>query len=306
MFALMNPPHVKHRKGRKTAKNSWFGNTEGHRAAAKKGWGNRRKKHGKKIPRASALRTPGGGRIFSIAANPKPFWPRIRHNSFMGVNPHISPSPSRSHTMARKRRTRFNLGFSSPKRSGSIFDAFKPNNLVGVTPILGGVVLNGIVAKFLSEKIPYTRKGIGNIVLGLASAGGLGMLAKYANKQMGDGVFVGGVVGTLGCAFQNFMADGMKSLSLSGAYDSFTDHGFNGMGTFVSPQQVSSAMPSEGMISQYSLPATNAQFSPGMHAQLAPPQTPMQHSQTRGISDYDGGAIGAVLGQDDAGGMMGV
>lgn len=303
MFALMNPPHVKHRKRRKTAKNSWFGNTEGHRAAAKKGWAGRRKKHGKKIKRASELRTPGGGRIFSIAANPKPFWPKIRHNSFMGVNPHLSPSPSRSHTMARKRRTRFNLGFSSPKRSGSIFDAFKPNNLVGVAPILGGVILDGIVTKFLSEKIPYTRKGIGNIVLGLGSAGVLGMLAKYGNKQLGDGIFVGGVVGTLGCAFQNFMTDGLKSLSLSGSdwHNSFTDHGFNGMGTFVSPQQISSAMTSEGTIGQYSLPASNAQFQ-----QLAPPQTPMQHHHARGVSDYDSGAIGAVLGQDGDSGMMGM
>ncbi len=200
--------------------------------------------------------------------------------------------------MSRKRRggrrARFNMGFTSPKQKG-LFDALKPNNLVGVTPILAGVIANGMLTKVLSDKIPYTRKGIGNIVLGLGGAGLIGMLGRYANKSLGEGLFVGSVVGTLGCAFQNFMTDGIKSLSLGDVNPyPFTEYGFNGMGQFVSPQQVSGAITAEGTIGQYSLPHTNAQFQPMM----APPQTPAQHASVRGMSDNDSGAIGAVLGDN--------
>ncbi len=308
MFALMNPP-IRRRKVSvsKTRKNYWPGNADGHSAAAKKGWAKRRKKHGKKIKRASELRTPGGGRIFAVAANgPGSYWPKVRHNSFMGINPYSgNNNPSRSHTMARKRRTRFNMGFSSPKRSGSIFDAFKPNNLVGVTPILAGVILDGMLTKVLSDKIPYTKKGIGNIALGLVGASAIKLLGGYANKQLADGLFVGGVVGTLGCAFQNFMTQGLKSFSLGDMddLDSFTDHGFAGLGTFVSPGQIQHAIPSGGSMSQYSLPHTNAQFQPMHHAHVAPPHSPAQHHQVHGMSDNDMGAISAVMGQNDEMGM---
>ncbi len=209
--------------------------------------------------------------------------------------------------MSRKRRggrrSRFNMGFSMPKQSGSIFDALKPKNLVGVTPILAGVIADGMLTKVLSEKIPYTKRGIGGIVLGLGNAGLIGMLGRYASKSLGEGLFVGGVLGTLGCAFQAFMQDGLKSLSLGNFDTPFTQYGFTGMGTFVSPQQVAGAITSEGAIGQYSLPNTNAQF-----AQLAPPQTPAQAMQTGGrMSDHqEGQAIGAVLGNEgtDMMGMM--
>lgn len=317
MFALFNPPHVKHKK-RKSKKNAWFGNTDGHRAAAKRGWAKRKKKHGKKLKRASELRTPGGGRIFSMAANnPRPFWPRAaKRNHFMGINP--IHKHTGGHTMSRKRRggrrARFNFGFTSPKSKGML-DGLNAKNLVGVAPIFAGVVANGILTKVLGEKIPYTSKGIGNIALGLASAGVLGMATRYASKPMGDGVFVGGVVGVLGCAFKNFMEEGLKSLSL-GDYDDinpnpFHAHSFMGMGQFVSPQQITGAIPSGGTQSQYSLPNSNAQWQPGahhhghhMHAQLAPPQTPMQAHTAGNMSDYEGSAIGSVLGQDAE--MMGM
>lgn len=217
--------------------------------------------------------------------------------------------------MSRKRRggrrARFNMGFSSPKQRG-LLDAFKPSNLVGVTPILAGVIVDGLATKMLSDKIPYTKKGLGNIVLGIASAGVVGMLGRWAGRglgkgmgnSLGDGLFVGGVVGTLGCAFQAFMQEGLKSLypTLKGTdewdqweQNKFHEGGFYGMGDFVTPGKISSAIPSGGTQSQYSLPATNAQFQP----QLAPPQTPAQHMHAHGTSDHDGMAIGAVLGQND-------
>lgn len=216
--------------------------------------------------------------------------------------------------MSRKRRggrrSRFNMGFSSPKSRG-LLDAFKPANLVGVTPILAGVIADGLVTKMLSDKIPYTKRGIGNIVLGIGSAGLIGMLGRYANKSLGDGLFVGGVVGTLGCAFQAFMQDGLKSLSLSGSAwsderfagfggSAWSDERFAGMGNFTSPMAAAAAISSsgEGMAnSQYSLPAANAQF-------VAPPQTPAQHMHAHGTSDHDHAAIGAVLGDNDSSSYM--
>ncbi len=337
MFALMNPPHVKHRKKtakaakkkskkhspitlasgrviggapsyrdhwlggnphRKAAKNSWFGNASGHAAAAKKGWAKRRKSHGPKLKRASALVTPGGGRIFSVAANPRPFWPSIRpskRNSFMGINPRgFSTTNNGGKAMSRKRhggrRSRFNMGFSSPKSKG-LLDAFKPSNLVGVTPILAGVILDGLVTKALSDKIPYTKHGIGNVALGIANAGLLGMLGRYANKSLGDGIFVGGMVGTLGCLFQSFMQDGLKSLSL-GSFDSpFTQNGFQGMGAFITPQGISSAIPSGDTMSQYSLPAANAVYGQTMQM----PQTPAQGHSAQHMGEFEGAALASAM-----------
>lgn len=352
MFALMNPPHASRKKKtakaskkkikkyspialasgrvvggapsyrdhflggnpRRTAKNSWFGNAAGHRAAAKKGWAKRRKIHGKKIKRASELRTPGGGRIFSVAANPTPYWPKVRRNGFMGINPTFGstnstggPTMSRSKRRGGARSVRFNFGsISTPKSKGGVLDGLHPKNWVGVAPILGGVILDGLLTKTLSDKIPYTKKGLGNIALGLAGAGVFRMLGSYSKsadvKAIANGMFLGGVVGTLGCALQGFLKDGLKSLSLGdmdGDWSGF--QGMGDMGAFITPQGIANAIPSGDTMSQYSLPAANAQFVP----MLAPPQKPVQQSQVSGMSDNDMGAIGAVL-DNEGSGMMGM
>ncbi len=296
MFALFNPPHAKFKGKRRQKKNVWFGDPEGHRAAAKKGWAKRRKRVGAKLKRASQLFTPGGGRIFSVAANPRPLWlRRTKRNTFMGINP---TNNNGGNTMSRRRggrRARFNMG-GSLGRTG-LLNAFNPKNLVGVMPILAGVIADGLATKVLSDKIPYTKRGLGNIALGIATAGGIGMLTRWVtkNRQISDGVFVGGVVGTLGCAFQSFMQSGLSSLSLGNWDSPFTNYGFNGMGTFVTPQAIGSAISSESSISQYALPAANAQFMP----QMQMPQTPAQGASARHMVDYESGAIGSVLGQDE-------
>lgn len=202
--------------------------------------------------------------------------------------------------MSRKRhggrRSRFNMGFTNPKSKG-LLDAFKPSNLVGVTPILAGVILDGLVTKALSDKIPYTKKGIGNIALGIANAGLLGMLGRYANKSLGDGIFVGGVVGTLGCFFQSFMTEGLKSLSLSGIGP---DYNFNALGAFITPQGISTAIPSGDTMSQYSLPAANAVYGQSMQM----PQTPAQGHHAQNMGDFEGAALASAMGSD--GDMMGM
>ncbi len=196
------------------------------------------------------------------------------------------------------RRARFNMG----SMKGAL-DAFKVRNVVGVMPILAGVIVDGLATKMLSEKIPYTRRGLGNIVLGAALAGVTGVVGQLVtrSKSIGQGLFVGGMVGTLGCAFQSFMQDGLRSLSLGemnpNPFTSYSFQGMEGLDNFTTPQAIAAAINSESPISQYSLPNVNAQF-------VAPPQTPAQGMAARRMADYEGGAIGAVLGQDESTGMM--
>lgn len=194
------------------------------------------------------------------------------------------------------RRSRFNIG-SVRGIAGKI-----KNSAVGVVPILGGVIANGLFTNWLSAKIPYTRKGIGNIVLGIADAGLIGLAASYLPmRNVGNQVFMGGVVGTLGCAFQNLMTGGFKAaFGLGDDLDGFPDPwfantGISGMGNFTTPGAIAHAFPSGPTMSQYGLPGASAQF-------VAPPQTPHQAAMAGSMADYEPGAVGAMLGQDQ--GMM--
>lgn len=193
------------------------------------------------------------------------------------------------------RRSRFNYGLRSI--AGKV-----KNSAVGVVPILGGVIANGLFTNWLSQKIPYTRKGIGNIVLGIADAGLIGLAASYLPmRNVGNQVFMGGVVGTLGCAFQNLMTGGFHAaFGLGDDLDGFPDPyfantGISGMGNFTTPGAIAHAFPSGPTMSQYALPGSNAQF-------VAPPQTPHQAASAGHMADYEGPAVGAMLGQDQ--GMM--
>ena len=107
---------------------------------------------------------------------------------------------SRSKRRGGARSVRFNFGsISTPKSKGGVLDGLHPKNWVGVAPILGGVILDGLLTKTLSDKIPYTKKGLGNIALGLAGAGVFRMLGSYSKsadvKAIANGMFLGGVVG---------------------------------------------------------------------------------------------------------------
>lgn len=278
MFALFNPP----RSGKK---------------------GRRRKKK-------FSFLTPGGGRIFSFNKGKT----RRRRAAFSG-----------GFTMARGRKrgrhVRRNAGLSSymsaPRRSGGTLGlaSLKPrailHNLSGAVPILAGVVADGMFAKMLGSKIPYTGKGIGHVALGLAGAGLLRMVGNYASRSLGEGLFIGGVVGTLGCAFQNFMREGIHSLALSDDLDgfstginvnSYTDQSFQGMGQFVSPGQIQNAFSAGSTMPQYGLPHANAQYMP--QAMLQPAHTPAQAASARSMAEHEGAALAAVTGDGD--GLSGI
>ncbi len=279
MFMLMNPPHKKRRK---------------------------KSKGRKKL----SIFTAGGGRIF--AANR-----RKRFNSFLGINPRRAfPAIKGANVMAKRRsrgrHVRFNLGsiakvFSGKASTKSPLGGLSVGGVMGVAPMIGGVVGNGLVTALASKHIPYTKKGIGAIGLGLATAG----LLKWAttavskNAKLGNSVFIGAVVGTFGCAVQAFQQGGLKSLSLSDdleGWDGEWAGSMNGLGTFITPQAIQGAFPADGTMSQYALPNTNAQFMPGQTMQM--PQTPAQGAHARHMSDYEGSAIGAMLGQNDDGASM--
>ncbi len=310
MFALLNPygAHTKKKRKRATKKNTWFGNTAGHRAAAKKGWARKRKRHGPKLKAASSLFTPGGGRIFKVAAN-RP----IRFNSFLGINPSTGRAVPASHhtgdrTMAKRRSrrgrsVRFNLGsaLSAPRLKG-LKGSLSLKNLTGIAPIFAGVVVNGLSTNFFSSKIPYTKKGLGNIALGMVSAGLLGMATTAVTKKkvLGDSAFIGGVVGVLGCTLQTIMhGGGFKAAFGLGGDDYLGNWSNDGLGAFITPQGIANAIPSESTMNQYALPSTNAQFMPQGRMQM--PHTPAQGAQARSMADFEGEALGAAMGSHEMG-----
>lgn len=285
MFTLFNPP----RRGKKTRL---------------------RRRKAKKF----SFFTPGGGHIFARNKGKKKLFQSFFNRRHRAA--HLGGTPMARRRGRRGRHVRFNAGslMAAPRQSGGRWGlgSLKPGalmrNMTGAIPILAGVVADGMFTKSLGSKIPYTGRGIGQIALGLAGAGLLRMVGNYANRQLGEGLFVGGVVGTLGCAFQNFMRDGLRSLSLSDDLDGFgyndtinsnpyTNNSFMGMGQFVSPGQIASAFPSESTGAQYSLPNANAQMQPA--------HTPAQAASARRMSDYEGAAIGAMLG-DSGDGMSGI
>lgn len=268
-----------------------------------------RSKKGRRRKKKFSFLTPGGGRIFSFNKGKT----RRRRAAFSG-------GFNMARGRKRGRHVRRNAGLSSymsmPRRSGGTLGlaSLKPkailHNLTGAVPILAGVVADGMFSRMLGSKIPYTGKGIGQVALGLAGAGLLRMVGNYANRALGEGLFIGGVVGTLGCAFQNFMREGIHSLALSDDLDGFSDvnanpytqYSFQGMGQFVSPGQVQNAFSAGSAMPQYSLPNANAAYMP--RAGLQPAQTPAQAAGARSMAEYEGAALAAVTGDDN--GMSGI
>jgi hypothetical protein len=294
MFIYTNPP----RKSKKCKK-----------VCAKPAKKRQRRKHKK-----FSVFTEGGGKI--LAANNNPMNNPSKSVSWSSIfNRHLRSrrgvAQARSHTMARRRRHNSGNIFAPPSQSRQkgLLDYkgfFK--NMVGVTPIIGGVIANGLASAFLSSKIPYTKQGIGNVALGIVSASGLGYLTSMVskNKNLGNGVLVGGIVGTLGCWFQKAMSEGLVASLKPGMHgwadsnmSGWANEGFNGMGDFTTPSLIQNAIQPQSNISQYSLPMTTGQFVPT----VAPPPTPAHAAQAGTMADYEQGAIGAVLGNETNFGM---
>jgi len=279
MFIYTNPPH----KSKK----------------AKKQVADVVKKKRKKKYKAFSIPTLGGGRL--MASNGKT-WSSIfsRHLRPRGVAQNV-----RSSTMAHTRRGSKIGALSMPRRQSSVLD-YKGflKNIVGVTPIIGGVIANGLVTTFLGSKIPYAKQGIGNLVLGVATATGLGALTGTVakNKDLSKSVMIGGIVGTLGCWFQKALNEGLVASLKPGMGDMASwDGGFNGMGDFSTPMAIESAIQPQSNTSAYSLPMTTAQFVP--QAQMALPPTPASAAGAKTMASYEQQAIGEFLGNETNFGM---
>lgn len=218
---------------------------------------------------ASELRTPSGARMFAVAAN------RGR----------TSMARKRSHRGRRRglRILGYNVGsmvpsMHAPTASASFADAVKPGkvakNVMGVAPIVGGVIANSMLTSYLAGVIPMTKKGVGNYALGLAGAGIIGGLGALINSDVGKGALIGGVVETLGRVVRDVREKGLSALSLGDLGDDYSDPawGFQGLGSgqsvpaedlsglndFVTPGAIQRAFPSESTMTQYSLPAASA------------------------------------------------
>ncbi len=170
--------------------------------------------------------------------------------------------------MARRRKHRRGhsysslLGMNPPEAvSGAqgVLAGVQPKNLVGVVPVVGGVIANGMLTKFAADKIPvdFVKHGWGNYLLGLVSAGVIGAAAGRINKKVGHGMFIGGVVETLSRLVSDVSNKGFSALS-----GIETDPGaaligptMSGVGDFVTPMQVEQARPIDSQAGQYPLPA---------------------------------------------------
>lgn len=234
------------------------------------------------IRSASELRTPSGGRIFSVAAN------RGRRN-----NPMAKRRGGRGRGLRLLGLNVGSMSMAAPKSEGKVYDALKPKNLTGVVPVVAGVIANSMLTGLVAGKVPYTSKGIGNYGLGLLSAGAVGGLGALISPQVGAGALIGAVVETLGRIVKDVREQGFGALSLSGMGDQWGEapwgfkgmddawqepaYGFKGMGRhpstsvpaellsgvgeFVTPRAITAAMPSDQPYSTAAAPRANPQAS---------------------------------------------
>jgi len=217
-----------------------------------------------RVRSASELRTPGGARIFGVANNRRRDNPMRKHRGRRGKGRGL-------------RLLGFNVGAMSvrqPSGSGKIMDAVSPKNLMGVMPVVAGVIANSMLTGMLAGKIPMTKGGVGNYALGIAGAGVVGGLGSLISADVGSGAFIGGVVEVVGRIVKDIRDKGFGAISLSGLDDDeapdlsgfgegpYQDPyaaGFQGMGEFITPRAIQAAIPSESTQSQYALPQATAQ-----------------------------------------------
>lgn len=137
------------------------------------------------------------------------------------------------------------LKMNPPVASG-LTAGVKPSNIMGVLPIVGGLIINGILVEKTAGIIPYTKSGIGKYVYGLAMASVGAVIASAAgNKNLTKGVLMGGMAGTLAVAVNDVRKGGLKALTLSGDLGEDYLDGFSGMGDFATPAQMSAPMPTD-------------------------------------------------------------
>lgn len=190
----------------------------------------------------------------------------------------------------RGRRRRFNIGkLLSMGRPGTITSGVSAKAVVGVVPLIAGVLANNIMTGAIAKAgIPYTQKGLGNYVLGLIDAGLLGWGGSYVSKDFGRSVRIGGMVEVLGRALHDIMSHGVGALKPtnmgdfgdmgvpgywaqspfygtvppSRLTDPFSTSGFQGMADFADPRQIAGAIPTQGQYMNYAMPNANAVAAP--------------------------------------------
>ena len=121
---------------------------------------------------------------------------------------------------------------------GTITAGFKPQVLKKAVPVVGGALGNALLAGYVSDYLPgMFQEGIGNLAVGLGTAGILGALSGYVlSKDKAQGIFLGGVIEVVTRGVRDYVLPvvGMSGLgdylSRSNAAEARNLHGCPGCG----------------------------------------------------------------------------
>jgi hypothetical protein len=112
----------------------------------------------------------------------------------------------------------------NPGRSGAlgtVTAGFQPRVIKKALPVVGGALGNAVVAGFVSDYLPgMFQDGIGNLAVGLGTAGLLGAASGYVlSREKAQGVFLGGVIEVVGRGVREYI---LPAVGLAGMGDFLT------------------------------------------------------------------------------------
>ena len=171
----------------------------------------------------------------------------------------------------RRRHMRRHHRFNPPTAAAGITAGFRPSNLIGVLPIIGGAIVNGIARRWVGSKVPMLSSGIPGIAAGIATAGIVGAAVGYIKPGYGQSAFLGGMVETLSEPFAS-LASKIPGLSGFEIDSNFTGGTLN---DFADPNQVQNAVAAGEDMSQYPFPVHPSQVR-AMHAPMTGGGAPMR------------------------------
>lgn len=117
---------------------------------------------------------------------------------------------------------------------GTVTQGFKPSTLMRAVPVVGGVIGNAWLTNFISKFMPgMVQSGIGNLALGLASAGLLGAGVGMLSPGNAGAVFLGGVIEVVTRGVRQYV---LPVAGLSGCCPGM-------LGEYLTPYNVSEARP---------------------------------------------------------------
>lgn len=198
-----------------------------------------------------------------------------------------------SHNPRRKRHMRHHRNPSAV--ASGIAAGFKPSNLTAALPIIGGAIANGLLRGMISSRVPMLAKGLPSILLGLGTAGLVGMAGGYVSPKIGKAMALGGGVEVLSELFVNLA--GGKGL---GYVDIDLGADWNGatLSDYADLRQAAAASSIQSDMSQYPFPMDPTQIVlPGgpmeqhgaQHPAMAQhaPQMTQQAAVASAMHDYD-------------------